>query len=170
MSLIKYKYKSDRDSDGTPNCGQEDALFIAEYNNGLYVAEQIYEKELEKLRTKNKELEDWKSEVLYYIPHIDKKVESSKKEIESLRTQVSELEKATDGYRYRGVEDRLRKELEALRAQLKDAENVIDYYAVEACNEDWCERYLPEPDREIMDYLSGKRAREYQANYKRVLG
>ena len=61
----------------------------------------------------------------------------------------------------------LKQQLESCQSQLKDAVEVIGYYSVEACNEDWCERYLPEHDKDVIDYLSGKRARDFIAKYRR---
>lgn len=50
--------------------------------------------------------------------------------------------------------------------ELEEERRTVDFYAIEACDEGWCERYLPEQDSEVIDYLSGKRARQRQKERK----
>lgn len=75
--------------------------------------------------------------------------------LEQLRECEKQLEKAEHRLKVASEISKLQQQ------QLEKAEEVIRFYSVEACNEDWCERYLPEYDEEIIDYLSGKRARNY---------
>ena len=46
MSEFKYLFRSDRDFDGTPNCGEMDSLLINEYNDGLLRAKEFYTAQL----------------------------------------------------------------------------------------------------------------------------
>ena len=55
----------------------------------------------------------------------------------------------------------LSEQVKMLEKQLEKAEECLGFYADESCNEDWCDRYLPEHDLAIIDYLSGKKARNY---------
>jgi len=58
---------------------------------------------------------------------LSRKISQLEAENKTLSEQVVELEKATEGYRYRGVEERLRKEIESLKTQLKEVVEVINY-------------------------------------------
>lgn len=52
MSDIKHLYKSDRDTDGTPNCGEEDYYYAQAFNEGLSKAEKFFEKKIDELEKK----------------------------------------------------------------------------------------------------------------------
>ena len=75
------------------------------------------------------------------------------------------ISRCNEGFSFSGHElcDELTEKTNSIKKLQKENETLrkcVEFYSIEACNEDWCERYLPEQDRGIIDYLSGKLAKK----------
>lgn len=104
-----------------------------------------------------------------------KAYEKALNKIKELEAKIVELEKTTEGYRYRGAEDRLwaenknlREKLTEKEALLKSAVEVIEFYADPYNNsmQDDMSYYDYCPPMRATNYNIGKKAREFLAKLK----